>query len=506
MGIRWLAAVVATLLLVTFAAQATVPATPGDNVDKSTTTVIRVIQRAFDDARQGNVAAAAAGLDKALQLPGFDELPEDTRYQATFMASLLASEGGDVDKAHALAVQATGFAEAGGTAWLIRMSSAFATGDYRDAADSVTNFAKRWPTKLGDIVPAAIVQLHSRLKLQQDDDADRLMLDELFDADWQLYGTEPSYLWRDLALQHLQRGDVARATEVVLRVTSGQVALSMLVDKRFDAITQAHPGAFDVDSLIAAEIAAAEARIEAHPDRLRPITDLQVLYLVTRQYPKVLSISDAVVARVEKREGPKSYADFSDQFNWILDYRSRAFARMGQWDKAIATEELAARVPESGGMNVSQSINLGLLYAELGHPDNAATAIVQIGEVSPLGQMQLDGVKLRIAVDRNDEAAASAAMSRMRAHKAADPVAWQDALLLRGQLDEVASQLIERLDNPSWRSDALIDMQRYADIKRTPMDQTIHGRWNTVVSRPDVQAALRRVGRIEQVDIAPGLR
>lgn len=508
MRTMYLAVATALLLLIACAAPATVATERQDEPDRSasTTDAERIVQRAFEDARHGNTATAAAELDEALHSAGFGGLPEDVRYQALFMASLIASETGQNEKTHDLAMKATGFPQADDMAWIVRFSSAFTIQDYDDAALSLTRFAQRWPAKLDNVEPGAVMQLHYRLELAHADEADRLMLDELFDAGWQDNGVEPSYLWRDLALQHLERGEMERATTVALRVTSGQVALSMRVDKRFDPITLAHADAFDVDSLVAAEITAAKARIEAQPDRLQPITDLQELYLITRQYEKVLSISEAVVSRAEQREGPRTYSDFGDRYNWILDNRSRAFKRQGQWDKAIATEVLAARLPEQGAINVSQSINLGGLYAELGHPDAAATAIVQLGDLSPIGEMEMQAVKLRIAVDRHDEAAAASAMAYLRGHRAEELDAWQDALLLRGQLDEAAALLIERLENPSWRSDALVRMQHYAETIETPMEKAIHDGWNAVTARSDVQTALQKVGRVESFAIAPGLR
>jgi hypothetical protein len=508
MRTKFLAVAAVMLLLAACAAHATVSPTQENKSDPSpaVTDAADLVQRAFEIVRHNDNKAAAPELDKALHSPGFAGLSEETRYQTIFVASLVAWETGKNDKAHGLAVRATRFPEADNTAWMIRFASAFSIKNYGDAAHGLTMFTQRWPAKLDDILPGAVMQLHYQLKLAHEDETDRLMLDELFDADWKTKGVEPSNLWRDLALQHLQSGEVARATKVALRVTSGQVALSMRVDKRFDAITLAHPKAFDVDRLIDAEITAAQTQIAAHPDQLQPITDLQELFLITGRCSKVISISDAAVARAEKREGAKAYSDFSDRYNWILDNRSRAFKRQGQWNKAVATEVLAARIPEQGGINVSQSINLGELYAELDQPGNAATAIIQLGDLTPTGQMQLEGVKLRIAVDRHDERAASVAMAYLRAHRAEEPDTLQDALLLRGKLDEAASLLIERLENPEWRSNALVDMQHYADVVRTPMEKTIHDRWNTVIARPDVQAALHKVGRVEKFSIAPGLR
>lgn len=509
MKTKCLVATMAVLLLLpACAVHATVSPTQDSKSDQSpeTTDAMNLVQRAFEDVRHNDNEAAGPELDKALHAPGFSGLPEEVRYETFDMASLIAWETSRNDKAHGLAVQATRFPEADNTTWMVRFSSAFTIKNYGDAAYSLTMFAQRWPGKLGDIVPGAVMQLHYLLKLAHEDETDRLMLDELFDAGWKDKEVVPSSLWRDLALQHLQRGEVARATKVALRITSGQVALSMLVDKRFDAITLAHPDAFDVDRLIASEISTAKAQIAAHPDQLQPVTDLQELFLLTGQYSKVLLISDEAVARAEKGEGVKTYSDFGSRYNWILDYRSRAFKRQGQWDKAIGTEVLASRVPEHGGINVSQSINLGELYAELDQPDNAATSIIQLGDLSPIGQMQLEGVKLRIAVDRHDERATSAAMAYLRAHRAEEPDSCEDALLLTGKLDEAAGLLIERLENPQWRTDALVDMQHYADVDLTPMEKTIHDRWSAVTARHDVQAALQKVGRVETFSMAPGLR
>lgn len=508
MVVKCLAAIAATWLLAAGVAQATVAPTRPDK-DGTPATVddaMRMVLHAFDDVRESNPAQAADGLDKAMHAPGFAGLSEDLRLQAISVAGLLAWEADRNEKAHELAVQATGFPEADGTSWMLRFSSAFSIGKFQDAGYSLAQFAKRWPARLDDVVPGAVFQLHYQLKLAREDATDREMLDELFDAKWQNKGVEPSYLWRDLALTHLERGETARATEVALRVTSGEVALAMQVDKRFDPVTLSHRDAFDVDRLVAAEIAAASAQIQAHPDQLQPVTDLQELLLLTGRYPEVLSISDAAVASAEKRQGAKTYSDFGERYNWILDNRSRAYKRQGQWQKAIATEALAARLPENGGINVSQAINLGQLYAELGQPDNAANAIIQLGDLSPIGQMQLEGVKLRIAIDRHDDAAALAVMDYLHKHRAEEPDSWQDALLLRGQLEDAAAFLIERLRNPAWRNDALVGIQHYAPMGETPMAKTLGERLQKVVARSDVQAAVQKVGRIGKFNIAPGLR
>lgn len=466
----------------------------------------QMLQRAYDDLTHNDTAAAQAELDKAIHSEDFDGLPADLRYQVLMGAGLVAQQNGQNKKAHELIVRATAFDEADDAAWAARISTAFAIGDSADAGHSLAVFAGHWPDKLNQFRPQAIGQLHSQLQEASNSSTDQEMLDALFDARWLVEGVEPSDWWRDLALMHLEHNEIARATTVALRITSGQTALSMLVDKRFDAITLPHPQAFDVDRLVAAEIDSAQARIKAHPDRLEPVYELQGLYLLTRQYQRVLSISDASVAHAERGEGKKTYTDFDDRYVWILDNRFRALEDEGRWDEAERVEKLAARHPEHGGMNVSQLINLGTLYADLNQPDEAANIIIELGDMSPFGRMQLEAVKLRIAVEKNDDKAIAASMTYMREHRADDIRSWEDALLLRGQLDEAAALLIERLQDHGWRNGALIDMQHFAGVAATPVQKTIDDRWGAITARPDVQAAMQKVGRVEEFHITAELR
>lgn len=467
----------------------------------------RLLQQAYDDLTHNDTAAAQAELDKAIQSGDFDELPSDLRYQVLMGAGLIAQQNGQNEKAHGLIVRATAFDAADDAAWAARLSTAFAIANWADAGHSLAVFAGHWPEKLDEFRPQAIAQLHSQLQ-SADPGTDQQMLDALFDAGWQVQEVEPSDWWRDLALMHLEHHDIARATTVALRITSGQTALSMLVDKRFDPITRPHPKAFDVARLVAAEIESAKARIKAHPDKLEPVYELQGLYLLTGQYSQVFSISDAAVAHAEHGDGDKTYTDFADRYIWILDNRFRALEDQGRWAEAERVEKLAARHPENGSMNVSQLINLGTLYADLNQPDEAANAIIELGKMSDFGRMQLEAVKLRIAIEKKDDAAIAAAMTYMREHRNDDIRVWEDALLLRGQLDAAAALLIERLQDPDWRNGALVDMQHYdgGDVAEMAVQKTIEERWDTITARPDVQAAMEKVGRVEEFHITSALR
>lgn len=154
-------------------------------------------------------------------------------------------------------------------------------------------------------------------------------------------------------------------------------------------------------------------------------------------------------------------------------------------------------------MNVSQIINLGQLYADMRRPREALDTVQELGSVSDYGKMQQELVRLQAAIVQQDQAAIASHMSYMREHRNDAIATWQTALLHANELDESAKLLIERLNSEQWRTDALSDMQNYADIQVPPMDVERMKRWRAVIARPDVQQALNKVGRIETFKLDP---
>jgi len=459
------------------------------------------LKQAMSDASNGDSKKAAPELDKVIASPDFDPLPAELRFQTLYVATIIAFQDKQFDKAHRLAIRATGFDQATGAAWTARLFSALYTSDNPDAGRCVEAMAKQWPEQLDNVRPQGMAQTHFALRAAHEDDVDRAMLDALFDANWQAQYSDYDTLWRDLALLQIEHNDAARAATVARRIRSAHAAMSMRIDKRFDPITRGQSQAFDVDHLLDAEIQAARARVKAHPDQLRLVQRLQDLLIEKGQNAEVLSVSDAAVAHAERGDGEKIYTDFSEAYNWVLNQRSLAFAHDGRWDDAVREMARAARRPEDGGFNVSQSINLADLLADLGQPDKAAAAIVESGEMSPNGHMQLEYARLQIAIEKNDTGSVAKHMAYMQEHRTDDIGTWQRALLKHGDLDAAAALLIQRLQAPDWRSDALAEMQHYASTEQTPAMKTMEQRWNAVTSRADVQTALAKVGRVERFDL-----
>ncbi|MGH8443814.1 MAG: hypothetical protein ACREVL_01050 [Solimonas sp.] len=447
---------------------------------------------------------AATGLDQAIRAPGFVDLPQREQYAALSTAGSIALRKNDWETAYRLQKRASEYPQSKGGDWHGRLSGAFRANDFADAAHCISVIAARWPQTLDEINSRAIFWIAERLRDDMQAAQVRIdMLSGLFDAAWTDGGSQPSFLWLSLVQDLLSRDDLKKARMVAARLDSARVILQMRVDKRFDRLVQRSSPAFDVDRVARLQIQDAERRVQQQPDLLRPLIDLQYLLLDALQAERVLALGDEVIQRVRDADGAPIYRDFKDEYIWILDNRARALQRLGRWDEAVAQQRKAALRPENGDMNVSQAINLGTLLAMLDRPDDAAAAVADLGGISAYGRMQLEMVKLLVAIESGDEAAATRHLDFIREHRNDAMVMYQNALQITSKLDEAADLLVERLRNESTRAAALAGMQDYAEVPLSPRDLVLARSWKEIIASPKVRAELAKVGRIERVRLAP---
>lgn len=446
-----------------------------------------------------DVAGAARIFDKTIDSPGFESLDSNVRYGA-----LLRSGSASIDlnlnaKAHKLLVRASEFGQADGIAWHLRLSAAFSQQDYIDSARCIVVIARTWPETLGQIRARAIISIVRDL-MRSDNERDEYiaLLASLFDANWTFEGREANALWLSYTEFLVKRGNLARAVEVATRIDSPETVLSLRVDKRFDGIVLARKDVFDLARTMRVDREHLDALRQRFPDRLLWVSERMSTYLMEGKPERALALADEVIAQVSK-QGTKAYSDVNESYPWVLNSRSIALARLGRWDESVRQMRKAARLPESGQLNVSQTLNLGRLLAELERPDDAEDAVEALRGMSDYGLMQLALNALIGAVVREDEAAVERHLQHLREHREDDIATYQKALVQANRMDEAASVLIERLERADWRSEALAEVQQYPDVVKTPRGELHASRWADVVARNDVRTTIEKVGRIEYV-------
>ncbi|HEY2345161.1 MAG TPA: hypothetical protein VGH80_04675 [Xanthomonadaceae bacterium] len=462
------------------------------------------LREAFVLTASGKTSEAAAAFDRAIASEGFAQIPEAHRYTSLQMAGETHEALHDPAKAHALFVRSSESSEAESRAWNFRLRSADETGDSADGMHCMTVIAQHWPGDLEQVPGQMIWRIQTSLGEGAEADALRFdLFDALYKAHWKDKEMNPSPAWRELARILLVRADLARARQVAASVDDTRVALSMRVDKRFDAITKDNP-AFDIDRLAAANLDKARAEAARDPESLFARTRLISSLMDLTRYDEALRVADDTIAMTANGSGPKRFRDFNEHYNWILNGRERALFRLGRVDEAVSELERAARAPEYGGVNVSQAINLAELYIELGRANDALATVAKVGDrISPFGRMQMEFVKLWAAVQLHDAKAVDQHMDYLRAHRADSKETWADALALDGKDDEAAGELIDQLRSEYWRSKALEDLQYYAEIRRLPREATLIEQWRRIEARADVREAIAKVGRVETFRIDP---
>jgi tetratricopeptide (TPR) repeat protein len=385
-----------------------------------------------------------------------------------------------------------------------RVNAAYRLQDTGETIIGLTELVQKSPERLDHLNNRFIMGQLGEAKKKLPHGSTLSLLQALYAAHWKLeWDLEPSRVWQDFALLLLEQNRVPEAVEVSSHVTDEYRVISMRADRRFDAITVANPAQFDVDAALKRNREHFQSAAERAPKSLAPEMAVTNLLMEEQHYSAALAAADGVVAAIRLRADPKQwYDDFDDQYAWVLDSRSRLLRRLGRWDEGVDQLAAASWVLDKDGKNVSQVINLGELYCDLGKPQDALGALVRLGtDMSSYGRMQEASVRLDAAVQLADTEQTEKWLAFIREHQMDAPRTYEDALLLMNDADTAAKWLIERLEDRDLRSATLLSIQDYAVPQLTPRQAELEKRRRALIARPDVQAEIRKVGKIESYKI-----
>jgi beta-barrel assembly-enhancing protease len=330
------------------------------------------------------------------------------------------------------------------------------------------------------------------------------LLQALYAAHWKLkWNLEPSGAWQDLALLLLEKNRLAEAIDVSTHVTDEYMFIAMRADRRFDAVVAADPAHFDVDAAYKHGLETLQSTAERAPQSLTPKMAVIDLLMEQQHYAEALAEADRLLEEIRSSADPKTwYKDYDDSYAWILDTRSHLLRRLGRWEEGLEQLAAASFVLDKNGGNVSQVINLGELYCALGRPEEGLNSLTRLGaDISPYGLMQEGAVRLDAAVQLGNTDQAAKWFAFLRDHRADAPRTYQYGLLMMDEFDTAAKWLIEQLEDRDQRSATLLSIQDYAVPPLTPRETEMHKRRRDLRARPDVQAEIQKVGRIQRYNL-----
>lgn len=451
---------------------------------------------------------AGKALESAIRSEAFAAIDPTAQYRAFLFASLAASGREDYLGAHEFMMAATQFSEATPAQWLLRARYASWVDAWADAGASITRVAQLWPSELQNDDENRFT---SRVAWQMGrDPASRpqllALLNALFAAKFtSSFAQQPSGLWQELILEALEHDDLARAREIVARVDDTDTLLAMRIDKRFTALVQVEPDRFDLEAALKQSSMRLEKIVAAHPRKLQAFVTYGYSLLNEGRYAEVLQRSDAILRKAGRSKGRKPpYDDLDGSLSWVYNHKAAALRALGRWSEALGVMEQARLKAENGSSNVSQAINLGFHYIDAGQPDKALKVLDGIDwsrSLSPYGRMQLQHVRYRAYLQLGNESEAGNVLAYLRQHHADAEDTWLLAMLDSGDMDGAAELMISQLTDPQRRATALRDAQEYRELPLQPRMEDARVRWEKLVTRPDVLAAINEVGRREKVPI-----
>jgi tetratricopeptide (TPR) repeat protein len=407
------------------------------------------------------------------------------------------------DRAYAHALRGSALFGSNDGLWRTRLALELATKRYDAAVTTAEAMAQDRPAALNLFPSRWLWQLQRMLK---DDGkaALRLRLVKILAADF--YAPDDSSESTDsLRLLYagllVDKGDSAGARTAVARLSSPTPLIEASLDPRLRGFV---PPGTDVRAAAEAELVRLQAAIGRHPDRLDPRIDAAGVLVQLGRPQQAATLLNEVALRIDD---PAAFTDRDDKLSWWWDSLSRAYARLGRYDDAVAAFAKGAAIDEGGALNVSQVINLASLQIRFGHGDAALTTLAAFDDPkrtgSPYGEMELRWARGCARAVAGHPADAAADRAYAAAHEKDNPAALGGLLLCLGDMDGAASVLIRRLDDPDRRAAALADLSDYDDPPVALPPDPRASRLKALKARADVRAAIARAGGTARFRLQP---
>lgn len=475
------------------------PATGASAADKRAV-IAKNLVAAATAAEAGNCRKALDAIGKVRKAKEFPSLPDELRMGTLHLAAFCESQGGQSAAAYRDAFAASAFAASDESVWRMRLAYELEDKRHDAAVATIEAMTQGHGAALNAIPIRWLYQLSSALKREQAIAARRRLLATLSDDSYQ--PDEPGVTnggFREAYAGVLHdAGDVKGALRLIKEITEPSQIIDLSLDQRFR-------GAFptDPDIRAAAERRLSESRVlvEQHPDRIGPVTDVS-RYLRALARPKEALVAlDAIRPLVERGAA----VDHDESAVWWWDERSRAYAMLGDYPRAIEALRAGGELQEDGALNVSQVINLALKQLAFGDAEGALRTISvfdQAGRtVSPYGAMLVARARGCGLVQTGKANAAAKDVTFVRANTADAPGVLTEMLLCVGDQEGAAASLIAQLDDADQRVSALRELSTFDPPLVDPPVNSVSRGYDALKKRGDVQAAIARAGGVRRFNV-----
>jgi tetratricopeptide (TPR) repeat protein len=439
-----------------------------------------------------------AVFEQALKDPQFSGLSQAEQARAYLGAGWAAVRNDDYVRARERLLRATG-PEGVAQSWYL-LAQVESRLEHHDAASrALATYLQRYPRKLDD---SENVILRAVSKTKPGEPGHLALLQTLYDLKWTTLDPRSSEPWLKLALARLQRGETQAARAAVKRIDQASTLVSLRGDKRFDGLYDPASPAFDPVAAAGKRVETMRDAVKAQSSSLQAIDELSRALIAVGRDEEVLPLTEELANLPQPKDGDEDFEwDDPDKLPWVKNQRADALMHVGRVEDGLALLRDAAASSEDGGRNVSQVLNLAGAYCDLGRAPEALAAANGAGEMNGHGKMVQHRIRHCAALLSGDSTAAAQAMAYLREHREDSDYIYMSALMHQGDLDGAAKVLIDALADEEKRNDALFWVQDFSDSRlQTPLRQLMDQRWEAIMARPEVVAAIDKVGRRAHYD------
>ena len=443
----------------------------------------------------GQWAAAELVLKAALADPMYTQLTAVEQSRVHSGAGWAAIRTGNYVRARDQLLRATQLDSEASVDWLWLARLDDELGDYDSAAMAIVGFLRKW--QLEDDQTLFVTQV---VRKADPASVSRLvLLQALFDSNWQPKPLGASDLWYELALSQVRNNQADKAAATIARIISPDMLVRLRSDQRFDALIDREALPFDVEEAAQAQLQTLREQSSTPPTVSQVSVDLTRALLSVGDNKAALALADRLLATPA---GPDASPADAEQRAWIANHRATALSRLGRTDEALAQLESAAAIGNNGSINVNQTLNLSHYYCALGRGEQARAAAAKVStNLNGYGKAVQKLAEHCAALLTGDNATATAAFAYLSQHQKDGPFPYLLALIRSNQMDEAARTVIRRLESEDDRGQMLYDLQDFRKSKPLPGNVVLETRWQALIKRRDVVEAVHRVGRTQPYDI-----
>lgn len=309
---------------------------------------------------------------------------------------------------------------------------------------------------------------------------------------------DPSWLWYHYAAALIDRGQTQRAEKVAQRVRTPLAMAVMLADRRFDAITRRDPSRFNVEAAARDWMNRHRAIAQEYPSLMQAQMTQMPSLVAANRLSEARAVLDAILAR-SRLKGKAGYEDGHPA--QALYWKGWLLQLEGRYDEGRV---LDASLAETGCASCADYVlAAGRRLVRLGKGQEALDMLGGLeADQGAWNAIELSSLRACAYAELGRSPELEAELFRLNQIRGRNPSLWLDALACTGDQDRLAAAVIEALQDPWWRGYALEFLQQYAPRPVEAVQKAAVGaRVRALQTRPDVAAAIDRVGRVNRYDL-----